>query len=192
MTINGWAGTFVVAAALTVGLGALRPAPTVAAAQTGSGSGQDERVTITGCIERADQLRASTVGTTVDSMDFVLIEAKAAGEQAKGAAASSSSDSGAAAGPTGTAGADRAAVSDPGHNDARGSEGLGRTYRLEGDVEQLNRHVGHQVEISGSVEPTPAPVAAVAQSPNPDQVTPANSPRLKVESVRQLAVTCAR
>ena len=191
MTINGWAGIFV-AAALTVGLGSLRPAPIAAAPQTGSGTRPDQRVVITGCVERADQVRASTVGTTVDSMDFVLIEAKRAGEQAKGAAASSSSDNGAAANPTGTAGADRTAGSDAGTDDARGSGGLGRTYRLEGDVEQLNRHVGHQVEITGSVEPTPAPVAAVAQSPNPDQVTPANSPRLKVEAIRQLAVTCAR
>lgn len=52
------------------------------ATQTTAGSAQQqaptakapEKITITGCIERADQMRgADTVGTTTDSMHFVLV-----------------------------------------------------------------------------------------------------------------------
>src|SRR5206468_12728423 len=75
--------------------------------------------TVTGCVERADQLQsAGAETTTVDSQHFVLIRAQ-----------SSSGKATAAATPKATTGS------------------LGPMYRLAGDAQKLNPHVGHKVEI---------------------------------------------
>ena len=47
---------------------------TPAAPQQNTSNKAPEKITITGCVERADQMAAAgTVGTTVDSLSFVLI-----------------------------------------------------------------------------------------------------------------------
>jgi hypothetical protein len=87
-------------------------------------------VTITGCVERADQMAGNvTVGTTVDSLSFVLIKAT------KGTAAD--------APPVGTSSTPRDPKS-------------GSMYRLDADVSTLNPHVGHRVEISGALDAVPS------------------------------------
>jgi hypothetical protein len=132
-----------------------------------------DRVTVTGCIERADQLSASggsTIGTTVDSLDFVLIKADAQ---------SGSSSASRQATPTGTSGTSGAA-----------SASVGPMYRLEAEVEDLNPHVGHRVEIVGTREATAAAAgAAQADAANPH---PSTAPRLHVESVKMLSESCPR
>lgn len=119
-------------------------------------------ITLTGCVERADQMTgAVTVGTTVDSMSFVLIHA------AKGTAADQR--------PAGTSGAAA---------DAKGS-----IYRLDADVSKLNPHVGHKVEVTGTLDPaTATPSAANAAAP-PSAET---APRLKVDQVKMVSETCNR
>ena len=114
----------------------------------------DARVTVTGCVERADQMAGNTATTTVDSLSYVLIKAQP--EK-----------------PTGTAGvaADRNAAPD-------------RLYRLDGKQEELNPHVGHKVEVTGTVaEVATAPAGATSST---------NAPRLKVEAVKMLEPTCPR
>jgi hypothetical protein len=53
---------------------ALAAQTTAASAQQQPTAKAPEKITITGCIDRADQMRgADTVGTTTDSMHFVLV-----------------------------------------------------------------------------------------------------------------------
>ena len=139
--------TTVAACALAVGLVAQTSAP--------GQKNTDSRVTVTGCIERADQMAGNTATTTVDSLSFVLIKSQPAK-------------------PTGTTGAtagDQSPTPD-------------RMYRLDGKLEDLNPHVGHKVEISGTVAEVPTAPAGASSS--------TNAPRLKVEAVKMLEPTCPR
>jgi hypothetical protein len=116
-------------------------------------------LTLTGCVERADQLQGpGTAGTTVDSQQFVLIQADARTRKAPS--------------PTGTTGGK------PGS--------IGKMYRLLGDATKLNPHVGHKVEIVGSLAATAADDAS-STSPSPS-----SAPQLNVQSVRMLSETCGR
>ena len=117
------------------------------------------RITVTGCVERADQITPNDTTTTVDSLSFVLI--KPVAEKPTGT--------------TGTAIADAARAN---------TDADPRLYRLDGTVDQLNPHVGQNVEIVGSVADTPTEPKGT--------ISPANVPRLKVESVKMLSATCPR
>ena len=109
-----------------------------------------DKITITGCVERADQMAgAATLGTTVDSLHFVLINLPE--------------------GPVGTSGT---------------KAGIDKGYRLDADVEKLNPHVGHNVEIVGFVE---EPAAAIN-----GPATSVNGPMVKVDSIKMLSETCGR
>jgi hypothetical protein len=54
-----------------------------------------------------------------------------------------------------------------------------KTYRLDADDSQLTSHVGHKVEITGTVDAKPAPG---------DAASPA---KLKVASVKMIAASCS-
>jgi hypothetical protein len=148
-----------------------------AQAQSGSaGSAQSssggDRITVTGCVERADQVSsagAGTLGTTVDSLDFVLIKA------AEGSATTAAGAT--APAPTGTTGTKVTPM-----------------YRLQAEVDALNPHVGHEVEITGTRDRMVPGVVPGADAPAADAATPtlANAPRLHVESVKLIAENCAR
>jgi hypothetical protein len=117
-------------------------------------------ITITGCVERADQVAGNTTAaTTVDSLTFMLIHADAG-----------PADETKAVGTSGT------------NPVARGN-----SYRLEADVATLNPHVGHKVEVTGTVE---APAAPTAEGADPS--SPAAASRLKVDHIKMVAETCAR
>jgi hypothetical protein len=117
-------------------------------------------VTVTGCVERADQVAGSTTAAaTVDSLTFMLIHAQ------RGTAAQTQ--------PTATSG-----VKDDAKNGS---------YRLDADVSTLNPHVGHKVEITGTLAPPAAPGASSVEP-----TSPSNAPRLKVAHVKLVSETCAR
>jgi hypothetical protein len=139
-------------------------------------SADQKKVTVLGCIERADQVMSrENLATTVDSLDFVLMKA----------------DKPDAAQPTGTAGANAAP--------ADKEKGFGIAYRLEGDIDTINPHVGHRVEVVGSVAAaapqggpgTTGAVGTAGRVPAGADV-PADAPVLKVESVKMIASTCGR
>jgi hypothetical protein len=117
-------------------------------------------ITVTGCVERADQVAASTTAaSTVDSLTFMLIHAQ------KGTATEAQ--------PTATSGT---------------KEGVkGSSYRLDADVSTLNPHVGHKVEVTGTLAAPTMPSASTAEP-----TSPANAPRLKVAHVKMVSETCAR
>ena len=119
---------------------ALAAQTTTATPQPPASTKTPEKITITGCVERADQMSsagASTLGTTVDSLSFVLIDMPASGR----------------AGPRGV----------------KGSSPTDKGYRLDADVAKLNPHVGHKVEISGYVD-EPAATNGAANSVNGPKV----------------------
>jgi hypothetical protein len=117
-------------------------------------------ITVTGCVERADQMAAATTaGTAVDSLTFMLIHAeKGTADEVKAAGTSGAKD------------------------DARGT-----SYRLDADVPTLNPHVGHKVEVTGTLDAPAAPAAKSVEPPGP-----ASAPRLKVDHVKMVSETCAR
>jgi hypothetical protein len=130
-------------------------------------------MTLTGCIERADQIAAAPAAA--DSQTFVLIKAESPVSAAPGAV-----------GTTGTAAT--AGTSAP----------AGSTYRLDGDMAKIAPHVGHRVEITGSFEqPTGTTIVGARPDPN-NPGAPANplaasvAPRLKVDSIKMIADLCPR
>jgi hypothetical protein len=128
---------------------------TTASSARKNGSKAGDKITISGCVERADQVASSAaVGTTVDSLSFVLINTPPQ-----------------AAGTSGVAGSPRRDAS------------MDKGYRLDAEVGKLNPHVGHKVEIAGTVV-EPATTTGAASS--------ANGPKVKVESIKMLSETCAR
>jgi len=81
-------------------------------------------ITVTGCVERADQVAGSTTAAAVvDSLTFMLIHAE------KGTAAEAK--------PTATSGTK--------------DQGKGTSYKLDADVATLNPHVGQKVEVTGTL-----------------------------------------
>lgn len=139
-------------------------------------SSSDTRTVVTGCIERADQLTSrDALGTTVDSLTFVLIKAEEGTAQTTAVGTS---------GNTGT---------------SEAQPGLGRIYRLEGTEEMLNEHVGHRVEVSGTVVQQPAAGASPAATATGGTADAAASglsagraPLLRAASVKLVSETCPR
>jgi hypothetical protein len=111
--------------------------------------GADDRsathVTISGCIERADEVPIDASATTVDSLTFVLITA------------ASASASPASTTPVATTGTTESGT-------------LGRTYRLDAPVDRLNPHVGHKVEVTGNLEDAPTEPAGAGSPSNPPRL----------------------
>ena len=128
-------------------------------------------ITLTGCVERAPQVRsgAETAAGTADSdrLAFVLVRA------ALGSAADSR-----AAGTSGTKG-----------NPSTPSNTKGNVYRLDADASNLTPHVGHKVEVTGTLDVAATTTTAAAGL---DPSSSANAPRLKVDRVKMVAETCDR
>jgi hypothetical protein len=118
-----------------------------------------ETISMIGCVDRADQLNAANPDTTVDSLSFVLTHASRDG---KAASSKPTADT-------------RSSAVEP-----------GSIYRLDGTVAMINAHVGHKVQVSGTLE------ASAGTSGGTDPTSAANAPRLKVDSIKMLDETCAR
>jgi hypothetical protein len=86
--------------------------------------------------------------------------------------------------PVGTTGAPGAAAADAKFiltkaSPASDATATPKTYRLDADDSQLTAHVGHKVEVTGTVDAKPAPG---------DAASPA---KLKVASVKMIAASCS-
>ena len=162
---HNWIAALAIASAFAVSAHAQTPA-------TAQPDQKDQKtapakITLTGCVERADQVAsAGASAATVDSLSFMLINASKDGA----AAASRPAE---AVGTSGTAG-------------AAAKEAKGETYRLDAEVAKLNPHVGHKVEVTGVVDSAASAPAASGAASRDD------APRIKVETVKMLAETCAR
>ena len=122
-----------------------------------SQSDSAKAITVTGCVQRAQQGPTGTTGTreTTPEIKFVLTNA--------------------AMSPSGTAGTS-------GTTTPPGATAIASEYRLDTDEAKLTPHVGHKVEITGTIEEQrPAAGAAGANAP---------AGTLKVDSVKMVSTTC--
>jgi len=171
-----WIFSSLVAGAATAVLSAQAPqAPQPPAAKE-----QGKKVTMIGCVERADQFASSgtpsPVATTADSQSFVLIKVEPPAASA-----------GDPVGTTGTtAGSGKTVAS--GSTVARANAAIGNMYKLEGDTGVIATHVGHKVEIVGTIDPS----SPAARPPDPQNPSAATSPVLVVDRVKQIADLCPR
>lgn len=60
-------------------------------------------------------------------------------------------------------------------------------YRLDADAAKLTPHVGHKVEITGTVEE----MSSAATPPSSATTSSAAGPKLKVDSVKMVAASCS-
>ena len=124
-----------------------------------------DMITVEGCIQRSVQAASATAGatgtagTTMAGGPFILANAmKPMGSS----------------GATGTSGSSAAAAT------------IASTYRLDAADSMLSPHVGHKVEITGTLEDRgdSAPSTSSATSSVP------SAPKLKVDNVKMIAAAC--
>jgi hypothetical protein len=67
------------------------------------------------------------------------------------------------------------------------------SYRLDADDSKLTAHVGHKVEVTGTIESDSSTAAASASGSTSGTSASATSsaPKLKVDSVKMIASTCS-
>jgi len=116
-----------------------------------------KQVTLSGCIEKAPTEAGASAATATPA--FILADAAPAAA------------SGSASGTVGTSGGAKPAAK----------------YRLDADAAKLTPHVGHKVEITGTVEEMPSS----ATPPSGATASSAAGPKLKVDSVKMVAATCS-
>jgi hypothetical protein len=184
MTRRMWSGT---CAALTVGFAAVVMAqnpPSQAPPQNSTPPGSQSTrstqsssarmMTITGCLQRGSDSATGTSGSasssrSASSGDFILTNAS------MGAASASST-----AGTTGSSSAS---------SQARSASGAGTQYRLDADASKLTPHVGHKVEVTGTLDSSASPGASSAAGSSTSTAA-MSAPRLKVDSVKMVSSTC--
>ena len=156
MSKRVWSG---VLASIFCGTVAVAAAQDPSTAQSGAASGKS--MTVSGCIQKAEPSAGATgtAGSTAasDTTKFVLKNVSSAGAGAAGTA-----------GTAGTAGASAAGA-------------MVSEYRLDADDAKLSPHVGHKVEITGTVDKSASGAASTAATA---------SPKLKVDSVKMVSATC--
>jgi hypothetical protein len=126
--------------------------------QTPPTSSSANKVTVTGCIQRAvaeaPTATSGTSGAAIPDTQFVLANATAGTS------------------PTGTSGTSSSAMS------------TAPRYRLDDDaVSKITPHVGHKVEVTGTVDSASRASGATS--------TGAAAPKLKVDSIKMMAATCS-
>jgi hypothetical protein len=135
--------------------------PTGSAQSAARSAAKADSITVEGCIQRSASASA-TAG-------------------AAGTAGSASSDSGfilaSAMKPAGTSG-----------SSASSSAPIASSYRLDADASKLTPHVGHKVEISGTVQP--AASSSSSASGSASSASASAAPTLKVDNVKMIAATC--
>jgi hypothetical protein len=134
-------------------------------------------ITVQGCLERSAGMPSSTAGATGtagSAQEFVLSRASQAPATPSAAGTAGSSTTG-AAGSSATTG-------------TSGSMNIATSYRLDATDSTLTPHVGHKVEITGTVE---SPSASASSSTSSATASASSEPKLKVETVKMFASTCA-
>ena len=132
------------------------PAP-----KAGAQSSAAKTITVTGCVAKAQPAATGTAGAPG--------AAASAKDEAKFVLSNASLSPSGAAGTAGTAGAPATAIA---------SE-----YKLDGDDAKLTPHVGHKVEITGTVQESKGATEAPAASA-------ANAPKLKVDNLKMVSPSC--
>ena len=128
-------------------------------------------ITVEGCIQRGTgSSTAGATGTAGSSGDaFILANAMKS---------------------TGTSG------SSSGSSSSSSASGMASSYRLDADASKLSPHVGHKVEITGTLESSmsssssSSPSSGAAGGATSSASSTASAPRLKVDNVKMVSTTC--
>ena len=127
-------------------------------------SSSDKAITVTGCVQRAQASPTGTSGTTAST------SSTAAMNETKFVLTNITTSPSATTGTSGTAG--RSA----------------NEYRLDASDAKLTPHVGHKVEITGTVEDSASSPSSTA---SPTASTSSSAPKLKVDNVKMIATSCS-
>jgi hypothetical protein len=130
-------------------------------------------ITVTGCLQRAQASPTGTTGSTSSAASstepkFILTNAS------MGSGSSSTSTT---AGTTGTA--SRSGMS-------------ANEYRLDATDAKLSPHVGHKVEVTGTLDSSPSSssTSSTSSTSATSSSTSSTAPKLKVDDVKMVAATC--
>jgi hypothetical protein len=170
-----WAGLIVVAC--SAGIGAAAQTAGQTDPSRSSSQSAANQITVTGCVQRggatsgATGTSGTTGAATSTDANFILANAMIAGS------AGAHAETGAAT--TGAA--------------TTGTSGAASTYRLDADASKLSAHVGHKVEITGTLDKSAmssSPSTATGTTPPASSTMSSNQPKLKVDTVRMIAASC--
>jgi hypothetical protein len=121
------------------------------------------KVTVTGCLEKASASSSTSPTGTSGAATGAAMEPKFVLNQVTPSST----------GTAGTAGTSTPAAS---------------SYKLDGDDAKLSPHVGHKVEITGSIDDKPS--SARSETPPAASSSASAAPKLKVEAVKMIAGSC--
>jgi len=174
MKKQAWTG-LIAATACTLAIGvSAQTAGQTSPAQRPTSTTASDRITVTGCLQR--ETATATAGTTGTS-GTTSATSSASGFVLNVTPASASATTGStSAGATTT-----------------GTSGTASSYKLDAD-EKLTPHVGHKVEITGSVDKSmsTAPSGSTSTAAGTSaSASGSSAPKLKVDSVRMIAASCS-
>lgn len=166
MNSKVWSGT---CAAIALGLAVSLFAQTPPASQSSYANPNAKTITVTGCVERAEQSPTGTSGTTGAASSMGMGEPKFVLTNVEPSASGTAGTSGTSETPS-----------------------IASKYRLDADDAKLEDHVGHKVEITGTVTPPPsAGESSEAPPSSSSNAASAKAPKLKVDSVKMIASSCS-
>ena len=170
-----------IACATTLSVAAQTPSTTTSRATDNPA----DKITVTGCLQEPSRSSAGTTSTaSTTSSSYILANATMG-------SASSSSTTGTTAGTT----AAPTTAGTTGTTTAGSTARSEASYLLDGRESDLKNHVGHRVEVSGTLESSDK---AAASSPTSTTTSGSassrmdtSSQRLKVSSVRMISAECS-
>ena len=175
MKKQAWTG-LIAATACTLAIGvSAQTAGQTSPAQRPTSTTASDKITVTGCLQR--ETATATAGTTGTS-GTTSATSSASGFVLKvipPSAASTTGSTAAGATTTGTSGS------------------TASSYKLDAD-EKLTPHIGHKVEITGSVDKSmsTAPSGSTSTAAGTSaSASGSTAPKLKVDSVRMIAASCS-
>ena len=181
MKRNMWMAAIVCAA--SVGVAAQGGRTAASGKKTGAA---DTNITVTGCVQN----EASPSSSAAASGGFVLsnaIVANAAGRVAP--------SPGSATGTTGTAGAAAKTAGTTGTAGSASKTHTGMSYVLDGRDSELKNHLGHQIEVTGTLEARNDAIASAGSTSSAPSATPTwsvnGAQHLRVTAVRMISAGCA-
>jgi hypothetical protein len=175
MKKQAWTG--VIAATVctfAIGLSAQSTSSSASSTTRQSSSTAADHITVTGCLQR--DTMSSSAGATGTSGSASASTTSASGFVLN--VSPSSSSTGSTAGGT-TAGGTTAGTSGTSAS----------SYKLDSDESKLSPHVGHKVEITGTLDKSTS--SSTAPSGSTSSASSSMSPKLKVDSVRMIAASCS-
>jgi hypothetical protein len=131
-------------------------------------------ITVTGCVQReTSSATAGATGTSGSATATATGSGYVLNVTPSSSASSTAGTTGSTAGTPGTTGT------------------AASSYKLDADDSKLSAHVGHKVEITGTLDKSMSSSTAPSGSTSTASSSSSMSPKLKVDSVRMIASSCS-